>query len=150
MAKHLEKQPESLFEKIWARHVIVERSPGPSLLYIDRHIVHEGSFHAFAQLKERGLRVKNPRQIFGVADHYVPTTSRNPEDAVTQEVTEMILKFDENMRWSRSNYFSIKDPRQGIVHVVGPEQGISLPGSTLTCSDSHTSTHGAFGAIAFG
>jgi 3-isopropylmalate/(R)-2-methylmalate dehydratase large subunit len=143
-------KPLSLFEKIWARHVIVERAPGPSLLYIDRHIIHEGSFHAFAQLKERGLSVKNPKQIFGVADHYVPTTSRSPQGAVTQEVTEMILKFDENMRWSRANYFSLQDPRQGIVHVVGPEQGISLPGSTLTCSDSHTSTHGAFGAIAFG
>ncbi len=150
MIQHPKTKPLSLFEKIWDRHVIVERAPGPSLLYVDRHIIHEGSFHAFAQLKERGLSVKNPRQIFGVADHYVPTTSRNPQDAVTPEVTEMILKFDENMRWSQANYFSMQDPRQGIVHVVGPEQGISLPGSTLTCSDSHTSTHGAFGAIAFG
>ena len=150
MAKNLNTQPESLFEKIWARHVIVERAPGPSLLYIDRHIIHEGSFHAFAQLKERGLSVKNPKQIFGVADHYVPTNSRDPKEAVTGEVTEMILRFDDNMRWSRANYFSISDPRQGIVHVIGPEQGISLPGLTITCSDSHTSTHGAFGAIAFG
>ena len=150
MAKTLNTQPESLFEKIWARHVIVERAPGPSLLYIDRHIIHEGSFHAFAQLKERGLSVKNPKQVFGVADHYVPTNSRDPNEAVTREVTEMILRFDDNMRWSRANYFSISDPRQGIVHVIGPEQGISLPGLTITCSDSHTSTHGAFGAIAFG
>jgi 3-isopropylmalate/(R)-2-methylmalate dehydratase large subunit len=150
MAKNLNTQPESLFEKIWARHVIVERAPGPSLLYIDRHIIHEGSFHAFAQLKERGLSVKNPKQVFGVADHYVPTNSRDPNEAVTREVTEMILRFDDNMRWSRANYFSISDPRQGIVHVIGPEQGISLPGLTITCSDSHTSTHGAFGAIAFG
>jgi 3-isopropylmalate/(R)-2-methylmalate dehydratase large subunit len=150
MAKNLNTQPESLFEKIWARHVIVERAPGPSLLYIDRHIIHEGSFHAFAQLKERGLSVKNPKQVFGVADHYVPTNSRDPNEAVTNEVTEMILRFDDNMRWSRANYFSISDPRQGIVHVIGPEQGISLPGLTITCSDSHTSTHGAFGAIAFG
>ena len=150
MAKNLNTQPESLFEKIWARHVIVERAPGPSLLYIDRHIIHEGSFHAFAQLKERGLSVKNPKQVFGVADHYVPTNSRDPSEAVTREVTEMILRFDDNMRWSRANYFSISDPRQGIVHVIGPEQGISLPGLTITCSDSHTSTHGAFGAIAFG
>jgi 3-isopropylmalate/(R)-2-methylmalate dehydratase large subunit len=150
MAKNSNTQSESLFEKIWARHVIVERAPGPSLLYIDRHIIHEGSFHAFAQLKERGLSVKNPKQIFGVADHYVPTNSRDPNEAVTREVTEMILRFDDNMRWSRANYFSISDPRQGIVHVIGPEQGISLPGLTITCSDSHTSTHGAFGAIAFG
>ncbi len=150
MAKNLNTQPRSLFEKIWARHVIVERAPGPSLLYIDRHIIHEGSFHAFAQMKERGLSVKNPKQIFGVADHYVPTNSRDPNEAVTREVTEMILRFDDNMRWSRANYFSISDPRQGIVHVIGPEQGISMPGLTITCSDSHTSTHGAFGAIAFG
>ena len=150
MAKNSNIQSESLFEKIWARHVIVERAPGPSLLYIDRHIIHEGSFHAFAQLKERGLSVKNPKQVFGVADHYVPTNSRDPNEAVTREVTEMILRFDDNMRWSRANYFSISDPRQGIVHVIGPEQGISLPGLTITCSDSHTSTHGAFGAIAFG
>ena len=150
MAKNSNTQSESLFEKIWARHVIVERAPGPSLLYIDRHIIHEGSFHAFAQLKERGLSVKNPKQVFGVADHYVPTNSRDPNEAVTREVTEMILRFDDNMRWSRANYFSISDPRQGIVHVIGPEQGISLPGLTITCSDSHTSTHGAFGAIAFG
>ena len=150
MAKNSNTQSESLFEKIWARHVIVERAPGPSLLYIDRHIIHEGSFHAFAQLKERGLSVKNPKQVFGVADHYVPTNSRDPNEAVTREVTEMILRFDDNMRWIRANYFSISDPRQGIVHVIGPEQGISLPGLTITCSDSHTSTHGAFGAIAFG
>ncbi len=94
--------------------------------------------------------MKNPSQIFGVADHYVPTNSRNPKDAVTGEVTEMILRFDDNMRWSGAHYFSIDDSRQGIVHVIGPEQGISLPGLTITCSDSHTSTHGAFGAIAFG
>jgi len=140
----------SLFEKIWRQHVIVERATGPSLIYIDRHLIHEGSFHAFSALRERGLSLRNPQQVFGVADHYVPTISRNPKDATTPEINQMITRFDKNMQWSGAHYFPIDDPRQGIVHVMGPEQGITLPGSTLTCSDSHTSTHGAFGALAFG
>ena len=142
--------PRTLFEKIWDQHLVLPRVAGPSLVYIDRHILHEGSFHAFKDLRARGLSIRNPKQIFGVADHYVPTTSRDPQDAVTQEIKEVILKFDDNMKWSGAHYFSIKDAQQGIVHVVGPEQGISLPGSIITCSDSHTSTHGAMGAIAFG
>jgi len=140
----------SLFEKIWRKHLIVERTSGPSLLYVDRHIIHEGSFHAFSALRERGLSLRNPSQIFGVADHYVPTVSRHPKDAATPEITEMITRFETNMQWSGANYFPIHDSRQGIIHVMGPEQGITLPGMTLTCSDSHTSTHGAFGALAFG
>jgi 3-isopropylmalate/(R)-2-methylmalate dehydratase large subunit len=140
----------TLFEKIWDQHVVIPRPTGPSLLYIDRHIIHEGSFHAFKDLRARELNIRNPKQVFGVADHYVPTRSRDPNDAVTSEIKEVILKFDDNMKWSGAHYFSIKDPQQGIVHVVGPEQGISLPGSIITCSDSHTSTHGAMGAMAFG
>lgn len=143
-------KPLSLFEKIWHKHLIVERESGPSLLYIDRHIIHEGSFHAFSALRDRELTLRNPQQIFGVADHYVPTVSRNPKDASTPEITEMITRFDRNMQWSGANYFPIHDARQGIIHVMGPEQGITLPGATITCSDSHTSTHGAFGALAFG
>lgn len=143
-------QALSLFEKIWRQHLIVERDSGPSLLYIDRHLIHEGSFHAFSALRERGLSLRNPQQIFGVADHYVPTVSRKPQDAATPEITQMMTRFEKNMHWSGAHYFPIADARQGIVHVMGPEQGITLPGSTLTCSDSHTSTHGAFGALAFG
>ena len=146
----LASPPRTLFEKIWDQHVVMPRSTGPSLLYIDRHIIHEGSFHAFKDLRARGLTIRNPKQVFGVADHYVPTTSRDPNDAITSEIKEVILKFDDNMKWSGAHYFSIKDPQQGIVHVVGPEQGMSLPGSVITCSDSHTSTHGAMGAMAFG
>lgn len=142
--------PRSLFEKIWHKHLIVARDSGPSLLYIDRHIIHEGSFHAFSTLRERDLTLRNPSQIFGVADHYVPTISRNPSDAATPEITHMITRFESNMTWCGANYFPIHDARQGIIHVMGPEQGITLPGITLTCSDSHTSTHGAFGALAFG
>lgn len=143
-------KPRSLFEKVWDQHIVLERDAGPSLLYIDRHLIHEGSFHAFNQLRERGLAIRNTRQIFGVADHYVPTTSRRAADSATPEIEEMIVRFDQNMRWSGVPHFGLDNPSQGIVHVIGPEQGISLPGSTIVCSDSHTSTHGAFGAIAFG
>ena len=150
MKPSLTQPRRTLFEKIWDQHVVMPRAAGPSLLYIDRHIIHEGSFHAFKDLRARGLTIRNPKQVFGVADHYVPTTSRDPNDAITAEIKDVILKFDDNMKWSGAHYFSIKDPQQGIVHVVGPEQGISLPGSVITCSDSHTSTHGAMGAMAFG
>ncbi len=142
--------PRSLFQKIWDQHVVLARDEGPSLLYIDRHLIHEGSFHAFNQLRERNLSLRNPKQIFGVADHYVPTKSRRAADSATPEIEEMITRFDQNMAWSGIPHFGLSNPHQGIVHVIGPEQGISLPGSTIVCSDSHTSTHGALGAIAFG
>ncbi len=143
-------QPRSLFDKVWDQHVVIAREGGPSLIYIDRHIIHEGSFHAFNQLRARDLTIRNPDQVFGVADHYVPTISRNSKDSASPEIEEMIVRFDQNMRWSGVPHYGLTDPRQGIVHVIGPEQGISLPGSTIVCSDSHTSTHGALGAIAFG
>lgn len=141
---------KTMFDKIWDRHVIIAREDGPSLLYIDRDIIHEGSFHAFADLRRRGLQVRSPRQVFGIPDHYVPTRARISSGAATPEIARMIDQFDDNMSWSRVNYFPLSDLRQGIVHVVGPEQGITLPGLTVVCSDSHTSTHGALGAIAFG
>jgi len=142
--------PRTLYEKIWDQHVAVARDTGPSLIYIDRHIIHEGSFHAFNALRARNLSIRNPGQIFGVADHYVPTTGRRISDAASPEIEEMIVQFDQNMKWSGVTHYGLNDHRQGIVHVVGPEEGISLPGSTIVCSDSHTSTHGALGAIAFG
>ncbi|WP_246505065.1 3-isopropylmalate dehydratase large subunit [Microvirga antarctica] len=141
---------KAMFDKIWDRHVVVARAQGPSLIYIDRDIIHEGSFHAFADMKRRGLTVRKPKQMFGTPDHYVPTTGRMIGDAATPEIARMISQFDENMSWGGIRNFGLRDPRQGIVHVVGPEQGITLPGLTLVCSDSHTSTHGALGAIAFG
>jgi len=148
--KQAKNQPRSLFEKVWDQHLVLARDEGPSLLYIDRHLIHEGSFHAFNQLRERKLTLRNPKQIFGIADHYVPTTSRLASDSATPEIEEMITRFDQNMAWSGITHFGLSHPQQGIVHVIGPEQGISLPGSTIVCSDSHTSTHGALGAIAFG
>jgi len=140
----------AMFDKIWDRHVIIARAAGPSLIYIDRDIIHEGSFHAFADMKRRGLTVRNPRQLFGTPDHYVPTSGRSITDSATPEIARMISQFDENMDWGGIRSFGLSDPRQGIVHVVGPEQGITLPGLTIVCSDSHTSTQGALGAIAFG
>ena len=140
----------TLFDKIWATHVVLPRQQGPSLLYIDRHIVHEGSFHAFNALRARNLSLKDPQRVFGVPDHYVPTHSRLAKEAASAEVANMIVQFDRNMQWGQVPHFALSDQRQGIVHVVGPEQGMTLPGMTVVCSDSHTSTHGALGAIAFG
>ena len=139
----------TLVEKIWQRHVVARRH-GHDLLYVDRNLVHEGSFHAFAGLARRGLAVRRPRQIFGVADHYVPTTARTAAAAPTPEIRRMVERFSTNMRVHELTAFTLEDERQGIVHVVGPEQGITLPGLVLVCSDSHTSTHGALGALAFG
>lgn len=140
----------TLFDKIWSAHLVSPREQGPSLLYIDRHIVHEGSFHAFNALRSRNLSLRHPEQVFGVPDHYVPTKGRSAEEAASREIGDMIVQFDRNMQWGRVPHFELADERQGIVHVVGPEQGITLPGMTVVCSDSHTSTHGALGAIAFG
>ena len=139
----------SLFQKIWDHHVVLRRE-GQCLLYVDRHIVHDGSFHAFANLARRGLRVRRPRQTFGTPDHYVPTVSRSPADAPTAEIRRMVETFSGNVRAHRIPAFELADERQGIVHIVGPEQGITLPGFVLVCGDSHTSTHGALGALAFG
>lgn len=142
--------PRTMFDKIWDRHEILRTTHGMSLLYIDRDFVHEGSFHAFEDLRRRDLKVARPTQVFGLPDHYVPTKSRTAKDAATPEITQMIETFDKNMKWAQTQYFPLNDIRQGIVHIVGPEQGITLPGLIVVCSDSHTSTHGALGAIAFG
>ena len=142
--------PRTMFTKIWEAHEILRHPAGPSLLYIDRDMIHEGSFHAFADLKRRGLKPRRPKQIFGVADHYVPTLSRSSAGAASPAVARMIDTFDENMEWGGVRHFGLTSRQQGIVHVVAPEQGITLPGLTIVCSDSHTSTQGAIGAIAFG
>lgn len=140
----------TLFDKIWSSHLVLPRESGPSLLYVDRHIVHEGSFHAFNALRARHLSLRHPEQVFGVPDHYVPTQGRSAEDAATPEIAGMITQFERNMQWGRVPHFALRDDRQGIVHVIGPEQGLTLPGMVVVCSDSHTSTHGALGAVAFG
>jgi len=145
--------PRTLFEKIWASHVVQPRPEGIDLLYIDRHYCHEGSFHAFNALAAEGRPVRRPDLTFGVADHYAqtrpgPVAGRAvPPDP---EMGRLIEVFDRNMAAHGIAAAGLGDPRQGIVHVVGPEQGLTLPGMTVVCGDSHTSTHGALGAIAFG
>ncbi len=139
----------TLFDKVWASRVVVERPSGDALLWIDRHFVHEGSHHAFRKLADAQAPVAEPGLTFGVADHYVPTRGRAapiPDPAVAR----MVADLSANTARHGVRVFGLDDPRQGIVHVVGPEQGLTLPGTTVVCGDSHTSTHGAFGAIGFG
>jgi 3-isopropylmalate/(R)-2-methylmalate dehydratase large subunit len=140
--------PLTLFDKLWMRHEIVQRD-GESLLWVDRHYVHEGSFHAFSRLAERGATVAEPELTFGVADHYVPTRGRG-QPIANSEIARMVRQFENNTADHDITLFGLKDRRQGIVHVVGPELGLTLPGLLIVCGDSHTSTHGAFGAFAFG
>ena len=142
-------QPQTLIDKLWSAHEITRREDGAALLWVDRHYVHEGSFHAFSQMKERGRTVAEPGLTFGVADHYVPTRGR-AQGIADPEIAAMVRNLDANAAESRITLFGLRDPRQGIVHVVGPEQGLTLPGLLIVCGDSHTSTHGAFGAYAFG
>ena len=141
--------PRTLFQKIWDRHVVLRRDDY-CLLYVDRHIIHDGSFHAFNKLTQRGVPVRRPQLTFGTPDHYVPTVSRSPRDAPTPEIRRMVETFAGNVGRYGVAAFALDDERQGIVHIVGPEQGITLPGILLVCGDSHTSTHGALGAFAFG
>ncbi len=142
-------EAQTLIDKLWAAHEIVRREDGDSLLWVDRHYVHEGSFHAFSRLAERGAAVAEPGLTFGVADHYVPTRAPRHEIA-NPEIARMVRQMDENAAKHRIKLFGLNDRRQGIVHVVGPEQGLTLPGLLIVCGDSHTSTHGALGAFAFG
>lgn len=143
-------RPRTLFDKIWDDHVVEQLADGTALLYIDRHLVHEvTSPQAFEGLRAAGRRVHAPEATIAVADHNIPTSDRRhgipePESRLQVETLE------ENVREFGVPYFPVLDERQGIVHIVGPEQGISLPGMTIVCGDSHTSTHGAMGALAFG
>jgi 3-isopropylmalate/(R)-2-methylmalate dehydratase large subunit len=141
--------PRTLFTKVWGAHEILARSDGMSLLWIDRHLVHEGSFHGFGMLDHAQRPVHRPDLTFAIADHYVPSHSRAVPIA-DPEAAELVATLARNAERHGIAHFGMNDPRQGIVHVAGPEQGITLPGLTLVCGDSHTSTHGAFGALAFG
>ena len=140
--------PMTMFEKIWARHVVAEGPGGHVLLYVDRHLLHEGTTSALGRLARRGLRVRRPDLSFATADHYVTTSpgSRAPDE----EIAAMIASLERHTAEQRIAYFGVGDARRGIVHVIGPEQGLTLPGITLVCGDSHTATHGALGALAFG
>lgn len=138
--------PRTLLDKLWDAHEVLRREDGTSLLWVDRHLVHEGSHHAFAKLAERGMPVAEPGLTFAVVDHYAPTRAGE----VAPDIRRMIKTLGENARTHGLKIFDLKDPGQGIVHVIGPEQGLTLPGLMINCGDSHTSTHGAFGALAFG
>jgi 3-isopropylmalate/(R)-2-methylmalate dehydratase large subunit len=144
--------PQKMFEKIWLRHVILDRGDNDVLLYVDRNFLHEGSFRAFAALAAEGLTVRRPRQNFATADHNVPTRNRHLGlDAFDNpELREMVATLARNADAHDIKLYGLDHPLQGIVHVIGPELGITQPGITLTCGDSHTSTHGAFGAYALG
>ncbi len=139
-----------MLEKIWSRHRILERADGQDLLYIDRHLIHDGYAPAFEFLRKRGLRPRAPARIFGTPDHYVPTNTRDVVQIADAEKRHMVDDLTENAQAMGITLFGLTDQRQGIVHVIGPEQGISQPGMLIVCGDSHTSTHGALGALAFG
>jgi 3-isopropylmalate/(R)-2-methylmalate dehydratase large subunit len=142
--------PRTLFEKIWDAHVVHRRDDGLCLLYVDRHYFHEGSFHAFNMLRAKGLKVRRPDLSFGFGDHYVPTRGRDTAAIPDPEIRGIVETFEKNAKEAGIQAFEIADPRQGIVHVAGPELGLTLPGMTVVCGDSHTSSHGALGALAFG
>jgi len=143
-------KPRTLYDKIWDEHLVHEASDGTSVIYIDRHLVHEvTSPQAFEGLRMAGRKVRAPEKTLAVVDHNVPTTDRSkgiddPESAL------QVATLADNARDFGIDYYHERDRRQGIVHVVGPEQGFTLPGTTIVCGDSHTSTHGAFGALAHG
>ncbi|MDR1936705.1 MAG: 3-isopropylmalate dehydratase large subunit [Candidatus Accumulibacter sp.] len=140
----------TMFEKIWSRHQIMERDDGKVLLYVDKHWVHDISAAAFAILRQRHIAVHAPSRTFASPDHYIPTSSRNLADIADPEKRGMVDALRRDAASNGITLFGIDDPRQGIMHVLGPEQGVSLPGETIVCGDSHTSTHGALGALAFG
>ncbi len=141
----------TMFEKIWERHVIAEEE-GELLLYVDRALFHEGSSHAFRMLDAGQHGVRRPEQVFAFNDHYVPTHGREKGVAgiANPEIRNMVVNLEKNTKRYGITLFGIDDPRQGILHIVPPEQGITQPGLLMVGADSHTSTHGAFGSIAFG
>ena len=141
--------PQTIIDKLWSAHEIVRREDGAALLFVDRHYVHEGSFLAFDQMRKRGRNVAEPTLTFGIADHYVPTRGREVPIA-DPSIAGMVDQLRRNTSANGICLFGLGDSRQGIVHVAGPEQGLTLPGLLIVCGDSHTSTHGAFGAYAFG
>src|SRR6202521_5507096 len=140
----------TLYDKIGEEHLVNEQPDGTCLIYVDRHLVHEvTSPQAFEGLRLAGRKVHAPEKTLAVVDHNVPTTDRshgieNPESRIQVETLA------KNAKDFRVEYFNELDRRQGIVHIIGPEQGFTLPGMTIVCGDSHTSTHGAFGALAHG
>ena len=142
---------KTLYDKIWENHLISEEDDGTSLLYVDRHLVHEvTSPQAFEGLRMSNRKVRSPDKTIAVPDHNVPTTLDREEGISNKESRIQVEALDKNATDFGINYYPVNDIRQGIVHIIGPEQGWTLPGMTIVCGDSHTATHGAFGALAHG
>ena len=143
-------KPKTLFDKIWHQHLVHQQDDGTCLVYIDRHLVHEvTSPQAFEGLRDNKRKVHRPESTFAVADHNVPTSDRS-KGIDNEESRIQVETLENNCKEFGVTIFPLLDRRQGIVHIVGPEQGITQPGMTIVCGDSHTATHGAFGALAFG
>ena len=142
---------KTLYDKIWDDHIVNEEADGTSLLYIDRHLVHEvTSPQAFEGLRLSGRKIRAPKKTIAVPDHNVPTTADRLNGISNEESRIQVEELDKNAKEFGIHYYPVNDIRQGIVHIIGPEQGWTLPGMTIVCGDSHTATHGAFGALAHG
>jgi 3-isopropylmalate/(R)-2-methylmalate dehydratase large subunit len=142
--------PRTLLDKLWDPHVVMAMPDGRALIFIDRHLIHDGSFTAFTRLRDKGLTAARPDLALATPDHYVPTVSRSIAQVTEPSAMRVLNEFEANTGDYAIPVLPLGDGREGIVHVVGPEQGFTLPGLTLVCGDSHTSTHGALGALAFG
>src|SRR5579859_8025804 len=141
---------KTLYQKIWDNHLVYEEPGQPALIYIDRHLIHEGtSPQAFSGLRAEGRKVRRPDLTFAVMDHSVPTTDRTLP-IIDTDARLQFEALEKNCRESGVRLFDMHSKQQGIVHIIGPELGITQPGQTIVCGDSHTSTHGAFGTLAFG
>jgi len=142
--------PQTIYDKIWNEHLVHEQEDGTSLLFVDRHLIHEvTSPQAFEGLRNSNRKVRQPKLTLAVADHNVPTTNRT-KGISDQESKIQVDTLDSNCKEFGIQIFGMNDKRQGIVHIIGPEQGFTQPGTIIVCGDSHTATHGAFGALAFG
>src|SRR5881409_927009 len=141
---------KTLYDKIWDSHVVVAETDAPAILYIDLHLIHEVTTpQAFTGLRKRGLKVRRTDKTFATMDHSIPTSSRSLS-GFDEMAANQVRTLAANCAEFGVPIFDLNSPRQGIVHVIGPELGLTQPGSTIVCGDSHTSTHGAFGALAFG
>ncbi|HZH45220.1 MAG TPA: aconitase family protein, partial [Roseococcus sp.] len=146
-----DNRPRTLFDKIWDHHVVETLPDGTALLYIDRHLVHEvTSPQAFEGLRVAGRPVRRPDATIAVVDHNIATDSSRRTGILDDESRLQVETLERNVQEFGVPYIPLLDARQGIVHIIGPERGLSLPGTTIVCGDSHTSTHGALGALAFG
>ncbi len=146
----LSDQPTTLFEKIWESHVVIQEAGSPAVLYIDLHLVHEvTSPQAFSGLRQRGLRVRRPDRTIATMDHSTPTTELSL-DVIDEMGAQQLRQLEANCQEFGIQLYRLDNPQRGIVHVMGPELGLTQPGMTIVCGDSHTATHGAFGALAFG